>query len=396
MMLERFLKRPVLTLAILGGVGVVIVTVTLVVVLSGNEPGNEDKEDFITASTDGPFITVESAELNGDVGRAHPVRIRVEDSTGVEGLEVRLGDEVVWSPDVLSGQKIVYTTYPWIPDTTGEYTFLISADTVDGRSAEKEVTLSAGCCPPAGAVNIGYTVQPGDDPASIAANFGVCFDEILALNPNLANIAPGDVLQIPYRPHSEGNAGSQTTDECEPAPEGFFQNPEILQNIPRRNTAYPTSGGRITRGFGCAEFFTGYRGTNCPANMPWFHTGIDISLEEGDPITSVDAGQVTHAGTDTSSNADCSQIRGSDPPHNGYGRHVRIQRAEYMFLYAHLSALGTAVGNAIEGSGYLVGYAGSTGCSTGTHLHLEVRRNNISIDPIPYIEQVDRRGGSGE
>lgn len=392
-MLDALMKRPLVSLGILAGSGAVIVGTVLGVVLLSDDPA-PDGPQFASASTEGPFITVESAEVSGDVGRAQPVRIRVEDAQGVAELRVMLGGETVWQPEILRGQKTVYTTYPWIPDSTGEYTFDIVARTIDDREATKSVTLSAGCCPPSGDVNIGYTVQPGDDPASIAANFGVCFEELRDLNPGLADIAPGDVLQIPYRPDSDARAGNMTEDECEPAPEGFFNNPEIRQNIPRRNTAYPviTAGGqrgRITRGFDCAEFFTGYRGTHCPDDQPWFHTGLDITLEEGAPITTIDGGTVTHAGADTSSNANCNNVRGSKPPHNGYGRHVRIQQGEFVFLYAHLSALAASPNDDFDGPGLLLGYGGTTGCSTGPHLHVEVRRGGRFIDPLNYIDQVE-------
>lgn len=391
-MLKSFMERPLMTLGLLAGGGAIIVAGTVGVLLSDDISDEVPKEQYASVSTEGPFITIESADLNGDVGRAHPVRIRVEDSQGMEVLEVRLGNEVVWSPQILAGQKIVYTTYPWIPDATGDYQFEIIARTIDGREQTKDVILSAGCCPPTGEVNIGYTVQAGDDPASIAANFGVCLDELIESNPGLEDIAPGDVLEIPYRPDAEGTAGIIEADECDPAPAGFFNNPEILQDIPRRDTAYPIAGGTISRGFGCAEFYTGYRGTDCPDNMPWFHTGLDISVNEGSPITTVDSGVVTHAGPDVTSNADCSRVGGSDAPHNGYGRHMRIEQGEYLFLYAHLVAVaqGVNVGTVFDGSGLLLGYVGSTGCSTGPHLHLEVRRNGIPLDPLIYINQTNQ------
>lgn len=395
-MLDALMKRPLLTLGALAIGGVVIIGAVLVLVLADNEPAPEEADDVATSSTNGPFITVESAEVNGDVGRAQPVRIRVEDGQGINLVTVRQGREVVWEPSLQQGQKTVYTTYPWIPDATGEFTFDITARAIDGREKTKSITLSAGCCPPAGNVNIGYTVQPGDDPASIASNFGVCFNDLLAANPTLASIAPGDILTIPYRPSTEANAGNQTEDECEPAPEGFFENPDILANIPRRNTAYPVinaSGqpARITRGFACDVYFTGYRGTDCPEDQPWFHTGLDITLEEGDPITTVDAGTVTHAGPDVTSNADCSRVGGSKPPHNGYGRHVRIELGNFVFLYGHLSALASSAGDTFDSSGLLLGYGGTTGCSTGPHLHVEVRQNGQFIDPLNYIQQVDAR-----
>ena len=164
-----------------------------------------------------------------------------------------------------------------------------------------------------------------------------------------------------------------------------------MQNIPRRDTAYPISGGSVARGFGCEPFYTGYRGTDCPEDAPWFHTGLDISVDEGAPITTVDGGIVTHAGPDVTSNADCSNINGSDAPHNGYGRFMKIERGEFLFLYAHLVAVAQGVGvdTVFDGSGLLLGYVGSTGCSTGPHLHLEVRRNGIPLDPNLYINQVE-------
>jgi hypothetical protein len=339
------------------------------------------------AVTEGPFITLETPPGRADVGVGSPIRVRVEDAQGVSLVNVLLGDEVVWSPDVLPAQKVVYTSYPWIPDTTGDYTFRVVAHTVDGREAEQSFKVKVGCCPPTGAVNIGYTVQPGDDPASIAAGFGVCLNELEAVNPNLETIAPGDILVIPYRPGAEGEAGQADPDACAPAPEGFFENPQILQDIPRREGRVPVAEVDITRGFGCAEFYTGYRGTDCPADQPWFHTGIDYSTKSGAPITTVDGGTVTYAGPDVTSNAPCENIRGSESPHNGYGRHVRIALGDYVFLYAHLSAITATSGQDYDGSGLLLGYAGSTGCSTGPHLHLEVRQNGKPIDPELYINQ---------
>jgi hypothetical protein len=387
-MLETLMKRPAVTLGVLAMIGIVIVAAVLLIVLSDNEAAEDDDDRGTTVTTEGPFITVESVETNAEVGVAQPVKVRVEDAQGVSALEVLLADQTVWNPTVIRGQKTVFTTYPWIPEDTGDFMFTIRAETIDGREAVKNIQLSAGCCPPEGNVNIGYTVKEGDDLAAIANGFGVCLDELREANPDVENIMPGDVLEIPYRPISERNAGNIDQEEdCKPV------TPDVFVNFERRDSAFPTEGGTISRGFGCAQFFTGYRGTNCPDDMPWFHTGIDVAIEEGSPITTVDAGTVIHVGPDVTSRADCSNVNGSKAPHNGYGNHIRIEDGDMLFLYAHLSGWIASQGQTYDGSGFLLGYIGTTGCSTGPHLHLEVRRGGVAMDPLVYINQVEAAAG---
>jgi len=69
----------------------------------------------------------------------------------------------------------------------------------------------------------------------------------------------------------------------------------------------------------------------------------------------------------------------------GYGKLVVIQhRLGYVTWYAHLSTITTWVGEQVEG-GTRIGYVGSTGYSTGPHLHFEVRRYDTPVDPIPML-----------
>ena len=69
----------------------------------------------------------------------------------------------------------------------------------------------------------------------------------------------------------------------------------------------------------------------------------------------------------------------------GYGNLVVIQhRLGYTTWYAHMSRITTCTGERVEG-GTRIGYVGSTGHSTGPHLHFEVRLNNVPIDPVPYL-----------
>jgi len=69
----------------------------------------------------------------------------------------------------------------------------------------------------------------------------------------------------------------------------------------------------------------------------------------------------------------------------GYGNLVVVQhRLGYTSWYAHLSSVAVSSGQAVEG-GTRNGYVGSTGYSTGPHLHFEVRRYDTPIDPAPLL-----------
>ena len=83
----------------------------------------------------------------------------------------------------------------------------------------------------------------------------------------------------------------------------------------------------------------------------------------------------------------------------GYGNLVVVRhRLGYTTWYAHLSVITTFVGERVSG-GTRLGYVGSTGHSTGPHLHFELRKNAVPIDPMPYLLQAvavrARSGGGG-
>lgn len=359
------------------------------IILTSSSEKVPSPTDETTAFTDGPFITIVPPDGDANIGIGNPIQIRAEDETGMAGLQVLMADKVVWSPSVFPGQQVVVTTYPWIPERTGEYTFIVRAKTVDERQTEKSFKLTASCCPLEGEINIGYIVREGDNPAAIAAGFGVCFDTLLEKNPYLRDIAPGDVLNIPFHIGSEQPKLPDV--DCGKAPINFFNNPSLFQDVPRRASSIPVAveNFNVERGFGCSDYFTGYYGIHCPTDAPWFHTGLDVSLAEGHPITSASSGAVSHAGPDNSSRADCSHIPGSQPPHNGYGRYVRVEKGDTSIIYAHLSVVTAEKGQIFDGWGYLLGFSGSSGCSSGPHLHLEVRKGSIAIDPLLYLQQLE-------
>lgn len=102
----------------------------------------------------------------------------------------------------------------------------------------------------------------------------------------------------------------------------------------------------------------------------WYHPADDISNLGGGPILAADGGQVVTAGW---------------PDNSGYGNRVIIDHGNgFVTLYAHLSKIYVGVGQYVA-RGEQIGQMGSTGRSTGTHLHFEVHRNGAAVNPLSYL-----------
>jgi murein DD-endopeptidase MepM/ murein hydrolase activator NlpD len=98
------------------------------------------------------------------------------------------------------------------------------------------------------------------------------------------------------------------------------------------------------------------------------HTGIDIAAPAGTPIGAAKAGTVLYAGR-----------------MGGYGNLVVLDHGDdVVTLYAHQSRIAANEGQALT-QGQVLGYVGSTGHSTGNHLHFEVRVDAHPRDPLPYL-----------
>ncbi len=103
-----------------------------------------------------------------------------------------------------------------------------------------------------------------------------------------------------------------------------------------------------------------------------FHTGQDIGAPYGSKITAADSGEVIFAGW-----------WGSET--TGYGRIVIIAHGnDLTTLYAHQSRIAVKKGDVVE-KGETIGYVGSSGYSTGPHLHFEVRKSGTPVDPNNYV-----------
>jgi len=124
----------------------------------------------------------------------------------------------------------------------------------------------------------------------------------------------------------------------------------------------PVGGGAITSYFGQrSDPLTGEEG---------FHKGLDFGGTAGEPVMAVAAGVVTWAGA-----------------RSGYGTLVEINHGNgYVTRYAHNQSASVAVGQTVT-RGEQIALMGSTGHSTGPHLHFEVLHNGQPIDPLIFVKR---------
>lgn len=140
--------------------------------------------------------------------------------------------------------------------------------------------------------------------------------------------------------------------------------PAFSSPIPQRGISVPSrmplEGAVLTSGFGIRNHpvLGGRR----------HHHGIDLAAPTGTPVFATGNGVVGRAEL-----------------YSSYGLFISIEHGASMETrYAHLSRLAVAAGDSVK-KGDLIGYVGSTGRSTGPHLHYEVRVEGLAVDPIPYM-----------
>ncbi|MDV5149465.1 LysM peptidoglycan-binding domain-containing M23 family metallopeptidase [Streptomyces sp. SBC-4] len=121
-----------------------------------------------------------------------------------------------------------------------------------------------------------------------------------------------------------------------------------------------------------AGFSTPYRASGSMWSSG-YHTGVDFTASSGTTVRAVGAGTVVSAGWS-----------------GAYGNEVVIQHADGNYSqYAHLSSLSVSSGQTVTG-GQQIGLSGSTGNSTGPHLHFEIRTSpsyGSDVDPLAYLRQ---------
>ncbi len=102
----------------------------------------------------------------------------------------------------------------------------------------------------------------------------------------------------------------------------------------------------------------------------WYHMALDIANPAQPPVLAADTGTVVYAGFD----------------YSGYGNHIIVDHGNgYETLYGHLSRIDVSPGQVVT-QGAQIGVMGSTGRSTGTHLHFEIRSGGTQLNPLNFLK----------
>jgi len=237
-----------------------------------------------------------------------------------------------------------------------------------------------------------YTVAKGDMIGGLAENFGLNQDTLISIN-NIKNtrlLQIGQVLRIPnqdgimytvkksdtletiaakYKSNASDIkiANELFSDEALPGTALFIPGAQLdwmeRQEINGDLFMWPVSGGYITSPYGYRVYpFDDDGGRQ-------FHTGLDIGSPMGTPVRAAMAGRVSSAGWN-----------------DVLGNHVVISHhAGYRTLYGHLSVIRVKSG-AYVGTGERIGDVGSTGRSTGPHVHFTVYKNGVTVNPRSLLK----------
>jgi len=230
-----------------------------------------------------------------------------------------------------------------------------------------------------------HLVQSGDNVSTLAINYGLNQGTIISIN-KIANtrlLQIGKVLKIPNQDgilHSVKNgdtldslaerykvdsdaiktANELFSDKIAAGTDLFIPGAQLdwvtIQEVNGDLFIWPING-RITSSYG-------YRIDPFDASRRQFHSGMDISGTTGTPIKAAMAGRVSAVGYDSV-----------------YGNYVVItHHSGYRTLYGHMSVIRTRTG-AYVSVGERIGDVGSTGLSTGPHLHFMVYKNGVTVNP---------------
>ncbi|MCL5411480.1 MAG: peptidoglycan DD-metalloendopeptidase family protein [Patescibacteria group bacterium] len=250
---------------------------------------------------------------------------------------------------------------------------------------------------------VNYDVNSGDTLTAVAQKFGVSIETIKWANnlEDVDSLAPGDKLKIPpvtgvvYKVKDNDtleaiakkySADAQTildfpfndiSDDLSLKAGQDLVVPNGIVPAPPKPKPTPVSGQyakvvpstSVKGGSGIFSWPTN-NSKGISQYASWWHPGaIDIPNDIGTPIYAADSGRVIV----------------SQKLWYGYGWHVIIDHGNsYTSLYGHMSEIDVSVGQNVS-KGQLVGLMGSTGRSTGPHLHFEVRKNGSPVDPLTVL-----------
>lgn len=171
----------------------------------------------------------------------------------------------------------------------------------------------------------------------------------------------GSASEVSFMLEQEKNISLQAKAKAEDFQKllGAIENENYRRDV--TPSQWPTDGGFISSPFGGRPNpFSGY-------GRDW-HPGIDIAVDYGTPVYASAAGYVQQAGW-----------------YGGYGKYIRLGHDfGYETAYGHMSRLAVSAGSFVK-KGDIIGYVGSTGYSTGPHLHFEILKYGEQVNPSSLI-----------
>jgi murein DD-endopeptidase MepM/ murein hydrolase activator NlpD len=255
---------------------------------------------------------------------------------------------------------------------------MLNAETLEPEAYSKPQTL----------LWFAYAVRQGDTIGQLAETFGLNQDTLLSLNgiKNSRLLQIGQVLRIPnqdgilYTVRS-GDTLSEIAEKYEIEAEAVKTANELFSDKINVSTNIFLPGARLSRidlqeingdlfmwpvrGYITSSY--GYRPSPF-TGLRQFHTGLDIGASHGTPIRAAMAGRISSTGYDDTT-----------------GNYVVItHHSGYRTLYAHMSVIRTKAGAYVR-TGDVIGDVGSTGLSTGPHLHFTVYKNGVTVNPRALI-----------
>ena len=246
-----------------------------------------------------------------------------------------------------------------------------------------------------------YTVQKGDTISTIAQKYGISEDTIRwanDLSDDTLNV--GDTLSI--LPVTGISYKVQSGDTVYTIAKKFATDPQKIVDFPFNDFAYPETfslvNGQmlivpdgvkpseqpfirqqvyIAQGPSSSSFSGS--GFTWPVHglitqfASWYHMALDIAAPYGTPIVAAKSGVVKSV-----------SVGSYD---GGYGNNVYLDHGDgYETHYAHMEAVNVSVGQSVVGGSTVIGWLGLTGRTTGPHVHFEVLRNGVLVNPLPFLQ----------
>ncbi|MCA9372956.1 M23 family metallopeptidase [Candidatus Woesebacteria bacterium] len=316
--------RPFLHLASLAFVFFALTAGPMLFSTTDDEGQPEDLRGIVTTQAYGPSFYTQQAEEVQQYRGGEIITHYVQEGDTLESIAVRYGLQV----DTILWENNLRKTDPIKP---GQELSILPIDGVRHKVARGETIYSIG-------------KKYGLEGSQIQMIVDYPFNEFL--NDETFELATGQYLMVP---------------------EGI--KPEEKKTVPVRSAGYlaqtPSAGSVTAQG----SFVWPTSGT-ITQRYSFYHKAIDIANRSAGAILAADSGTVVAAGWDNS----------------GYGNRIMIDHGNgYVTLYGHLSSFQVGQGQTVN-RGDVLGQMGSTGRSTGTHLHFEIRQGGVLLNPLNFLK----------